>query len=171
MKTLAAALAAVTLCGCTAHLQPREGIALPSPAARVQVAGPLAVRAAAAPPQTHEFALGGGFYASADYSDFARAVARLLEAELARQGAAIGTGGKSLEIDVQHIDCINGAGQSACVIDYTITTGDGEVRGFQARDWGWIFPNACNGAVANAVTETLADAWVGRYLQAAPSTE
>jgi len=103
------------------------------------------------------------------YQDFTDEGVRQLQQELARQGIVVlPVAARRIELTVMYVDSIRSAGSFGCVIDYRVQTGDGALRGLQAREWSWSLATACNAATAMLTAETLRDPWVRNYLIGQP---
>jgi hypothetical protein len=160
----AALVAGVTLAGCTVRLSPKE-YALPA-GSMPAVTGTEAVSVRAGQVDTQGRAMHvPPFDVAVNYQEFTDEAVRELKQELTKQGVRVAADApRSIELTVMYVDTIRSAGSFACVIDYRVTTGDGAVRGLQAREWSWDFQTACNAAVALVSVETLRDASVRSYL-------
>jgi hypothetical protein len=109
---------------------------------------------------------------SIDYTQFTRTAVDRLHQELTRLGVPTAPdASRRLEISLMYVDLlIQSAGtQTACIIDFRVTLGDGTVRGLQARAKSSDYEEACDAAQTDVTVVTLNDPVVQRYL-IAPAT-
>jgi hypothetical protein len=163
-RALLAIAAALAAGGCTLRFHTLGGEPPAGPVANVAVVGAVDVRAGEAQGKGRVTSV-TPFDVELDYVEFTGAAVNQLRAELARQGVATADGApKSLEIVVMYVDVLRTVGSFSCLVDYRVTTGDGTVRGLQARRASWNYKQACREAIGEVAAETLGDPVVARYL-------
>ena len=126
---------------------------------------PVQVRAADVWARELETALAGTSFVI-DLRVYTRALADRVGEALASQRIALDPGApKSLELEVVYARILPGAGNTHCLIDYTVRAGDGYVHGHQARAFSTDTAKACNAALSEAAA-TCRDPKVLAYLAA-----
>ena len=115
---------------------------------------PVAVSAARTARPDAPFNVGGSIR-KAKLDDQSDAMAELLRATLEESGATVAPGGKTLEVEVVHMDLLFGG---PCVIDVTTRLGDGAVFGVQSQR------DDCKDAFEDAATRILGHERTYRYL-------
>jgi hypothetical protein len=107
-----------------------------------------------------------------DYDQFAKTAVGRLQQELTRLGVPMAPdASRRIEITVMYVDLlIQSAGtETACIIDFRVTLGDGTVRGLQAREKSGDYGKSCDAAQTNVTVATLNDPVVQRYITAPAS--
>jgi len=149
--------------GCTTHLTPKP-FELEDAWPRIATAGDVAVRAGAAPSGRHVLKVSGSSF-TVDYAEFTASLVARTRQALNEQGAELSEAAqRSIEVEVVYVSILPGAGRFHCVIDFTLRTGDGYVRGLQARANSWRTDNACNAALSESALVALRDGHVASYL-------
>lgn len=110
-------------------------------------------------PQSRFNASGMTFDANLD--QFSEQLAGLVAASLEKSGTTIGPGDRSIEIQVVYLDFMF---QGPCMIDYTVTLGNGEVFGQQAIGPSKMFTTACARALEVAIEQIVFDSRTSAYL-------
>jgi hypothetical protein len=170
MKTAAHILTFMALwygLGCSTTLDHTpSAFDLEDPPPRFASAGPVSIQSAIARPQRFEIVLPvqSMTVSMQEYTDaLVERIIRLLE----DQGAAVVADSEpSAEVEVVYVNILPGAGSFQCVVDFTVRTGDGYVRGHQARHQSWSAEKACNAALSRAAYVFLSDVELMRRLTA-----
>lgn len=110
-------------------------------------------------PQSRFNANGITFEANLD--QFSEQLAGLVAGSLEKSGTTIGPGDRSIEIQVVYLDFLF---QGPCMIDYTVTLGNGDVFGQQAIGPSKMFTTACARALEGAVEKIVFDSRTSAYL-------
>lgn len=163
MRLVMTALVIAVLAGCTMQYTPK-----PNPEERLAVPAfkpgqPVAIVNKTAP---KEVLLSVGPYdLQADFRQYADSAAQLLRSELERlQGVVQASAPREIGLDFTDIRIQRSAGSFRSVISFTVTTGDGYLRGLEASDASWSFQKAIDGAIVDAVKVILANDRVRQYL-------
>jgi hypothetical protein len=160
--TLAFLPALILVGGCSTTYQPKD-FDLDEPWPPLTSTGPVAVRVVEAPLQEQSLALPGETL-KFELRDYTRALADRIEEALETQGIAVEPGaGKVIEVEVVYADILT-HGRSHCIVDVTLRTADGYVRGHQARAKSGFVKKACNAALSKAALACLSDPQLRAYL-------
>lgn len=81
-----------------------------------------------------------------------------------REGVVQTSASREIGLDFTDIRIIPGAGRLRAVINFTVTTGDGYVRGLEAYEVNWDYQRAIDGAIVNVVKAILTNDKVRQYL-------
>lgn len=153
----------LVLSACTIHHRPKD-FELDEPWPALAVSGPVDVRAGDALPGMRSIALAGQTF-TLDLSEYTDALVERVAEALAAQGTPPRDGaGKSVELEVVYANILPGAGPSHCVVDFTLRTANGYVRGLQARAVSYDPQKACNAALSKAALACLRDDGLQAYL-------
>lgn len=163
MRIVMQALVITVLAGCTIQYTPQpspeERLAIPAfkPGLPVAIVNKTAAR---------EVLLSVGPYdVRADFRQYADSAVQLLRRELERlQGVVQESAPREIGLDFTDIRIQRSAGSFRSVINFTVTTGDGYLRGLEASDASWNFQQAIDGAIVDAVKAILANERVRQYL-------
>ena len=102
---------------------------------------------------------------SANYKQYTDAAINSLKLELEKKGAMIsGIDGKTLKLAIADIKVLDRP-QYLCLINYTVETGDGYLRGYRVQDTDRDFRAAIDSALAKVVAGVLQDEQVLNYLE------
>lgn len=110
-------------------------------------------------PETRFNANGAAFEANLD--QFSEQLAGLVAESLQKSGTSIGSSGKAVEIQVVYLDFMF---QGPCIVDYTVTLGNGDVFGQQATGPSKMFTTACARALEGAARQIILDSRTAAYL-------
>ena len=110
-------------------------------------------------PMSHFNANGMTFDVNLD--QFSEQLAALVAESLEKSGATIGSGDRSMKIQVVYMDYMF---QGPCIFDYTVRLGNGDVFGQQATGPSKMFTTACTRALESAAQNILLDARIVAYL-------
>jgi len=163
MRLVMTALVVMVVAGCTIQYVPKpspEGpIVIPAfkPGQPVAIVNKTAPREAVLPVPTYDLRV--------DYGQYADSAIQLLKSELEKREGVIQTSAsREIGLDFTDIRIIPGAGRLRAVINFTVTTGDGYVRGFEVSELSWTFQSAIDGAIVNVVKGILINDRVRQYL-------
>jgi hypothetical protein len=156
-------LGLVMLFGCTLHHTPKS-FELDEPWPSLTASEPVAVRLGDAPSGKRTIKLAGQSM-TLDLREYTRALVERVEAALTAQGVAVASGAtKNIELEVTHANILPGAGNNHCVVDFTVRTSGGYVKGLQARAESMDPQKACNAALSRAALTCVSDAQFRAYL-------
>ena len=163
MRLIMTALVVIVLAGCTIHYVPKpspeEPIVIPvfKPGQPVAIINKTAPREALLSLQPYDLRV--------DYRQYADSAIQLLKSELEKGGGVVQTTASSeIGLDFTDIRIVPGAGRLRAVINFTVTTGDGFVRGLEASEVNWNFQRAIDGAIVNVVKGIMTNDRVRQYL-------
>lgn len=100
-----------------------------------------------------------------DYRQCADSAIELLKRDLEkREGVVQTSASREIGLNFTDIHIIPGVRGLRAVINFTITTGDGYLRGFEASELSSTFQSALDGAIVNVVKTMLTNDRVRQYL-------
>jgi len=163
MRLVMTALVVMVLAGCTMHYMPKpspeELIVIPvfkpgQPVAIVNKTAPREVLLSVRP-----------YDLRVDFRQYADSAIQLLKNDLEKRGGGVqASAPREIGLDFTDIGIVPGAGGFRVVINFTVTTGDGYVRGLEASDVSVFFQKAIDGAIVNVVKAILTNDRVSKYL-------
>lgn len=163
MRQVISAVAAVILAGCTLQYAPKPSseelivISAFKPGQPVAIINKTAPREVLLPVSAYDLRV--------DYRQYADSAIQLLRSELEkREGVVQTSASREIGLDFTDVRIVPGAGRLRAVINFTITTGDGYLRGLEASEGNWNFQKAIDGAIVNVVKEILSNDRVRQYL-------
>ena len=163
MRFVGTVLLVMVLAGCTIHYVPKpspeEPIVFPSfkPGQPVAIINKTAPREVLLSVQTFDLRV--------DYRQYADSAIQLLKSELEkREGVVQTSASREIGLDFTDIRIAPSLGRLRAVINFTVTTGDGYVRGLEASDANGNFQRAIDGAIVNGVKGILTNDRVRQYL-------
>ncbi len=89
-----------------------------------------------------------------DLNEFSSVLSKLVNDSLSQSGATLAPGDRTLSVEVIRAELM----WKACLIDFTLTLGDGTKRGFQTS------AASCRAAFEAAVGQIVSDPQTARYL-------
>ena len=99
---------------------------------------------------------------SVDYQLIAESARTMLAAELEqRTSPTLGAEQKSLALFVWDVSIVS---NDQVFLNFTVETGDGYLRGFQATGKNWQYLKAVDTAIADMIVQVLSDTHVQEYL-------
>ena len=72
---------------------------------------------------------------------------------------------RDLTLAVDYVAIVPGVGSFTCYVDYTVSTGDGTVRGDEAKASDWNFQKACDLAMEQVAQDILEARLIRKYLE------
>jgi len=96
-----------------------------------------------------------------DLNEFSSVLSKLVNDSLSKSGATLAPGDRTISIEVIYVDYMY---KGFCLIDYTVTLGNGTLRGFQASGESALFDRACRKALESAVAQIVNDPQTIRYM-------
>lgn len=149
--------------GCATIQHTPKDYDLGEPWPGVTASGPVSVRTGNAPAGRFTIDLPGQSM-TIDLQEYTEALAQRVRKALSEQGVATEPeAARVIEVEVVYANILPQM-RFHCVVDFTVRTGDGYVRGRQARDKSGNPQKACNAALSRAAFELLGDERVRRYL-------
>ncbi len=101
-----------------------------------------------------------------NYRQYTEIALKSLKKELEKKGVTIAAGGpKEIKLAVVDLKMIVMPGRSTCVLNYTVMTGDGYIRGMESTGASWNSRVAIDMAVANVTVGVLNDQRILDYLE------
>ncbi len=163
MRHVICALTAMILAGCTLHYVPNpnsdELIVIPV----LKPGQPVAIVNKTAPRETRLSV--GPYDLQVDFGKYADSVVRLMQSELAKRGGVVdASSSRQIRFDITDVRIDQGAGRQRCVINFTIGTGDGYLRGLQASGVSWNYETAIDRAIVEVVKAILTNERVRKYV-------
>ena len=155
----AVVLFALLASGCAITLTPAS-FGAKAPTVSGAWRGPIAVSSIAQENPHPRFNANGTAF-PVDLNLFSENLAELLSDSLQSAGVEIGSGGKSLRVEVVLLDFMF---QGPCFVDYNVHLGDGKIFGQQTTGESVLFNRACRMAFESAVSQILQDARIIGYL-------
>jgi hypothetical protein len=162
MRQVIGALTAVLLAGCALGYVPKPNAeavvdSALKPGQPVAIVNKTAPRDAPLPVPPYELRV--------DYRQYADAAITLLRGELEKRGTVVqASASREIRLNFTDIRIAPGPGRMRAVINCTVTTGDGYVRGFEASGVSWNFQAAIDAAIVDVVDTLLTNARVRQYL-------
>lgn len=100
-----------------------------------------------------------------DYGKYAEAAVQLMQGELQRRGALVqDMSSREIRLTLTNMRIVSRFSQFRCVMDTTVVTGDGFVRGFEVSSVSGSYETAIDGAIVETVKAILSHDRVRRYL-------
>jgi len=163
MRLVMTVLVVMVLAGCTVHYVPKPSPEEPIVVPVFKRGQPVAIINKTAP---REVLLSVRPYdLRVDYQQYADSAIQLLKTELEkREGVVQTSASREIGLDFTDIRIVPGAGRFRAVINFTVTTGDGYVRGLEASEVNWNFQRAIDGAIVSVVKAMLTNDRVRQYL-------
>jgi hypothetical protein len=163
MRHVICALTAMILAGCTLHYVPNpsseELIVVPA----FKPGQPVTIINKTAPSDTRLPI--GPYDLQVDFRRYADSVVQLLQTELTNRGGVLeGSSSREIRFDITDVRIDQGAGRQRCVINFTIGTGDGYLRGLQAIGVSWNYETAIDRAIVEVVKAILTNERVRKYV-------
>jgi len=163
MRTAIGVLALVLLAGCTLQYVPKpspeELIVVPvfQPGQPVAIVTKTAPREVLIPIPPYDLKV--------DFRKYADSAIQLLQSELQKRGGVVQeSSAREIRFDLTDMRVVPGAGRMRCVINFTVATGDGYLRGLEASGTSWNFETAIDSAIVETVKAILTDDRVRKYL-------
>jgi hypothetical protein len=72
---------------------------------------------------------------------------------------------KNLTLAVDYVTIVPGVGSFTCYVDYTVSTGNGTVRGDEAKASHWNYQKACDLAMENVAQDVFEARLIRKYLE------
>ena len=163
MREVMCAFTALILAGCTVHYVPN-----PSPEELIVVPAfkpgqPVAIVNKTTPSDTRLPI--GPYDLEVDFRKYADSVVQLLQAELAKRGGVVeASSSREIRFDLTDVRMDHGPARQRCVINFTVGTGDGYLRGLQASGVSWSYEKAIDGAIVEVVKAILTNERVRKYV-------
>ena len=163
MRLVGTMLVVMVLGGCTIHYVPKpspeEPIVIPvfNPGQPVAIVNKTAPREVMLSVQPYDLQVG--------YRQYADSAIQLLKSELEKRGGIVQTSAsREIGLDFTDIRIVPSLMRFRAFINFTVTTGDGYVRGLEASDVNGNFQKAIDGAIVNVVKAMLTNDRVRQYL-------
>lgn len=100
-----------------------------------------------------------------DLRKYAETSIQLMRSELEKRGAVVlETSSREISLNLTDVRIVPGFGRFRCVMNVTVGTGDGFVRGFEASSVSWNYETAIDGAIVETVKAILSHDRVRQYL-------
>lgn len=101
-----------------------------------------------------------------DYRQYTEIAIRLLKGELEKKGVrVVEKAAKEIKLSIVDLKVLPMPGVMRCILNYTVETGDGYVRGKQVIGANWNFKTAIDMAVTNVAIGVLNDENVLNYVE------
>ena len=148
---------------CSPRYVPSEIPIDPSRIPGLRVAGPVKIVNAQTSSEDTVTPLGPNSL-SVNYKEYTERAIKFLKTELERRGAVVSdSASKVIRFSITDVKMYR---VFTCIINYTVETGDGYVRGFEGSSESWNFKTAADGALANVVMGVLQNDKILSYLGA-----
>lgn len=133
----------------------------------VPTSAPVTVRSTSTPTERFTIKLAGQSM-SVDLQEYSDALVQRVRDALSSQGATLAPDAPAvIEVEVVYVNILPQM-RNHCVVDFTVRTGSGYVRGHQARHESSNPQKACDAALSRAAFELLADKKIQSYLAGSP---
>lgn len=163
MRTIISALTVMLVTGCALQYVPKpsqeELIVVPvfKPGRPVAIVNKTASREVRIPVSPYDLEV--------DFRKYAEIAIQLMHKELERRGGVVqSTSSREISLDLADMRIVPGFGRFRCIMNATVATRDGYVRGFEASSVSWNYETAIDGAIVETVKAILTNEQVRQYL-------
>jgi hypothetical protein len=103
---------------------------------------------------------------SVNYRDFTQLAIKLLKNELEKHGSTVQeSAAKEIKLAIVDLKLLPLSTSHKCLINYTVVTGEGYVRGLEAMGESWNIQTAIDTAITNVAIGVLNDEQILDYLE------
>jgi|SRR5919108_2901307 hypothetical protein len=151
--------------GCTLQHVPKEQKIAPANIPPFKVVG--AVRLTNTQSSVEDVPLAiPGFTINVNYKSYTDIALKLLRSELDnKSGAVAGSAAKEIKVAIVDIKMLPMSGNFRCIVNYTVESGDGYIRGLEAIGGSWSYQTAIDTAVTNVAVGVLNEERILTYLE------
>ena len=153
------------LCGCTLQHIPKEQTIEPAKIPPFKAIGTTVLTNTQASTEDVQIAI-PAFTITVNYRSYTDLALRQLKSELDKKtDASRARPAKEFKLGIVDIKMLPMSGNFRCIINYTVETGDGYVRGLEAIGGSWNYQTAIDTAMANVVVGILNEERILNYLE------
>lgn len=156
----------IMIASCTLQHVPKEQKIEPAKIPAFKVVGAVKLVNAQLSSEEAQIAV-PGFAVTVNYKNYTELALKLLQNELAKKtpAAATGSAAKEIKLAIVDIKMLPMSGNFRCIINYTVETGDGYVRGLESMGGSWSYQTAIDSAVTNVAIGILNTEQILTYLE------